>query len=261
MNKNRKLKRTDKKIKKKQIQQRKEKLSKLSTKELMDKREGINPKSESKADYIKRRKGEMNKPSPAKIVPIIAAIGKAALAAGKVVKGVGAAVKGVKAAATASKIGKAVKAVKASKAMKVAQGVKSVIDQTGGTPPAQGGAKSQSLQKFASMDFRSSPNKLTAGPSPFKPQPADTRKKNFDTASAFKMKGFSGFGNEPSPAKLAVAKVAVKAGIKAGKAIKKAYQNYKGTAVDPKLKAATGYARKVDLQKANARLKANKNRR
>jgi len=261
MNKNRKLKKTDKKIKKKQIQQRKEKLSKLSTKELMDKREGINPKSESKADYIKRRKGEMNKPSPAKIVPIIAAIGKAALAAGKVVKGVGAAVKGVKAAATASKIGKAVKAVKASKAMKVAKGVKSFIDQTGGTPPAQAGAKSQSLQKFASMDFKSSPNKFVIRQDNLITTKDAPRKKNFDSASAFKMKGFSGFGNEPSPAKLGVAKIGLKAAAKAGKAIKKAYQNYKGTAVDPKLKAATGYARKVDLQKANARLKANKNRR
>jgi hypothetical protein len=201
MNKNRKLKKTDKKIKKKQIQQRKEKLSKLSTKELMDKREGINPKSESKADYIKRRKGEMNKPSPAKIVPIIAAIGKAALAAGKVVKGVGAAVKGVKAAATASKIGKAVKAVKASKAMKVAKGVKSVIDQTGGTPPAQGGAKSQSLQKFASMDFKSSPNKMVVRLDNLITTKDAPRKKNFDTASAFKMKGFGGFGNESSTKK------------------------------------------------------------
>lgn len=255
MNKNRKLKRTDKKIKKKQLQQTKERLSKLSTKELMDKREGINPKSESKADYIKRRKGEMNKPSPAKL-PFLAALAAKIGTAAKGIKAGAALAKGAKAVGTAQKIGKAAKI--ASKAVGTA---KSVINQTGGTPPAQGGAKSESLQKFASMDFKSSPNKLTAGPSPFKPQPADTRKKNFDTASAFKMKGFSGFGNEPSPAKLAVAKVAVKAGIKAGKAIKKAYQNYKGTAVDPKLKAATGYARKVDLQKANARLKANKNRR
>lgn len=256
MNKNRKLKRTDKKIKKKQLQQTKEKLSKLSTKELMDKRKGINPKSESKADYIKRRKGDMNKPSPAKL-PFLAALVTKIGAAAKGIKAGAALAKGAKAVGTAQKIGKAAKI--ASKAVGTA---KSVINQTGGTPPAQGGAKSQSLQKFASMDFKSSPNKLVGpGPSPFKPQPADTRKKNFDTASAFKMKGFSGFGNEPSPAKLGVAKIAVKAGIKAGKAIKKAYQNYKGTAVDSKLKAATGYARKVDLQKANARLKANKNRR
>ena len=301
MNKNRKLKRTDKKIKKKQLQQTKEKLSKLSTKELMDKRKGINPKSESKADYIKRRKGEMNKPSPAKL-PFLAALVTKIGAAAKGIKAGAALAKGAKAVGTAQKIGKAAKI--ASKAVGTA---KSVINQTGGTPPAQGGAKSQSLQKFASMDFKSSPNKLVGpGPSPFKPQPADTRKKNFDTASAFKMKGFSGFGEtvasasagglmkrnlkaktsemmplqkeylqklkvktktgpdnkkRKSPAKLGVAKIAVKAGVKAGKAIKKAYQNYKGTAVDPKLKAATGYARKVDLQKANARLKANKNRR
>tara|TARA_R110002050_G_scaffold226586_1_gene362290 strand:+ start:506 stop:850 length:345 start_codon:yes stop_codon:yes gene_type:complete len=60
MNKNRKLRKTDKKIQKKQIQQRKEKLSKLSTEQLMDKRRGTNPKSESKTDYIKRKKSEMS---------------------------------------------------------------------------------------------------------------------------------------------------------------------------------------------------------
>ncbi len=101
----------------------------------MAKRKGINPKSESKADYVKRRKSEMTKPSPAKIVPIIAAIGKAALAAGKVAKGVGAVVKGVKAGATLAKGVKAVgTAQKIGKAIKVAKTVgtaaKTFIDKT-----------------------------------------------------------------------------------------------------------------------------------
>tara|TARA_X000001382_G_scaffold106452_1_gene81845 strand:- start:14 stop:811 length:798 start_codon:yes stop_codon:yes gene_type:complete len=265
MNKNRKLKRTDKKIKKKQLQQTKERLSKLSTEQLMDKRRGINPKSESKADYIKRRKSEMSKPSPAKIVPIIAAIGKAAAGAAKIAKGIkaGAALaKGVKAVGTAQKIGKAVGTAK--KVIGAAQQAKSFIDRT--RPADTGKIVNKGMQKFAAMDFaKSSPNRILIKPphplNPKTPNASRASVKNFDAGSAFKMKGFSGFGNEPSPAKLGVAKIAVKAGIKAGKAIKKAYQNYKGTAVDSKLKAATGYARKVDLQKANARLKANKNRR
>ena len=83
-----KLKKLDKKIQKKQIEKRKEDLSKLSTKELMAKRRGVDPKSESRADYVKRRKSEMSKPSPAKFLPILGAIGKAVAAAGKVAKGI-----------------------------------------------------------------------------------------------------------------------------------------------------------------------------
>jgi hypothetical protein len=191
MSEKRKLKKFDKKIQKKQIKQRKENLSKLSTEQLMDKRKGVNPKSESKADYMKRRKGEMSKRSPAKIIPIIAAIGKAALAAGKVAKGVGTAIKGAKAAVSASKIGKAVKV-----AGKVAKGVKSVIDRTGGTPPAQSGPKSKALDKFSSISFaKASPNKIVGGgPSIFKPRAKDAPRKTTNPAeSAFKMKGFSGF--------------------------------------------------------------------
>ena len=208
MSKKSKLKKLDKKIQKKQIEKRKEDLSKLSTKELMAKRRGVDPKSESKADYIKRRKSELKKPSPAKIVPILGAIAKAALAAGKVAKGVGAVAKGIKAGATLAKGVKAVgTAQKIGKAVKVAKTVgmaaKSVIDKTGGTPPPRQKVADKGMQKFASMDFaKASPATLMGpGPSPFKPQPADRKVKNFDSASAFKMKGFSGYGNESSTKK------------------------------------------------------------
>ena len=152
MSKKSKLKKLDKKIQKKQIEKRKEDLSKLSTKELMAKRRGVDPKSESRADYVKRRKSEMSKPSPAKFLPILGAI--------------------------------------------------------------------------ASMDF----------------------------ASAFKMKGFGGYGNEPSPAKLAVAKIAVKAGAKAVKAVKKAYKSYK-TSKQQSPKSYGGYGRKIDMENAIKRRK------
>tara|TARA_R100001463_G_scaffold17710_1_gene44923 strand:- start:622 stop:852 length:231 start_codon:yes stop_codon:yes gene_type:complete len=72
----------------------------------------------------------------------------------------------------------------------------------------------------------------------------------------FKMKGFSGFGN--SPVKNVLIKNLVKKG---AKFIKDTYQKYKGTAIDENLKATTGYSRKVDLDAANARLRANNNRR
>ena len=225
MSKKSKLKKLDKKIQKKQIEKRKEDLSKLSTKELMAKRRGVDPKSESRADYVKRRKSEMSKPSPAKFLPILGAIGKAVAAAGKVAKGIKAGAtlaKGVKAVGTAQKIGKAAKVAKT-----VGMAAKSVIDKTGGTPPPREKMADKGMQKFASMDF----------------------------GSAFKMKGFGGYGNEPSPAKLAVAKIAVKAGAKAVKAVKKVYQNSKGTAIDPKLKARTGYSRRIDMENAIKRRK------
>lgn len=269
MSEKRKLKKFDKKIQKKQIKQRKEKLSKLTTEELMAKRKGINPKSESKADYMKRRKSELKKPSPAKIVPILGAIAKAALAAGKVAKGVGAVAKGIKAGATlakgvkavgtAQKIGKGVKV-----ATKIAKTAKSVIDRTGGTPPPREKMADKGMQKFASMDFaKASPATLMGpGPSPLKPRSKDSGviaqpKKNFDASSAFKMKGFGGFGNKPSPAKLsAVAKIGIKAGVKAVKTIKKAYKNYKAkNTIDVDGGKYGGYARKVDMENAIKRRK------
>ena len=103
---------------------------------------------------------------------------------------------------------------------------KSVIDKTGGTPPPREKMADKGMQKFASMDF----------------------------ASAFKMKGFGGYGNEPSPAKLAVAKIAVKAGAKAVKAVKKAYKSYK-TSKQQSPKSYGGYGRKIDMENAIKRRK------
>lgn len=257
MSKKSKLKKLDKKIQKKQIEKRKEDLSKLSTKELMAKRRGVDPKSESRADYVKRRKSEMSKPSPAKFLPILGAIGKAVAAAGKVAKGIKAGAtlaKGVKAVGTAQKIGKAAKVAKT-----VGMAAKSVIDKTGGTPPPREKMADKGMQKFASMDFaKASPNKiLIKPPHPLNPKtPNATREKvkNFDSASAFKMKGFGGYGNEPSPAKLAVAKIAVKAGAKAVKAVKKAYKSYK-TSKQQSPKSYGGYGRKIDMENAIKRRK------
>jgi len=58
----RKEKKVDKKIKKRRLKESKEKFSKLSTKNLMAKKDGTYvDKSESKADYIKRRKAQLKK--------------------------------------------------------------------------------------------------------------------------------------------------------------------------------------------------------
>ena len=58
----RKEKKLDKKIKKRNLKESKEKFSKLSTKDLMAKKDGTyNDKSESRAEYIERRKTELKK--------------------------------------------------------------------------------------------------------------------------------------------------------------------------------------------------------
>jgi len=198
----RKLKRADKKIKKKQLQQTKERLSKLSNSELELMRQGGKlAKGESKADYIKRRKGEMSKSSPAKIVPIIAAIGKAALAAGKVAKGIkaGAALaKGVKAVGTAQKIGKAIGTAK--KVIGTAKAVKGTMDAISPKIPNRA-PSNKGMQKFSQMQFAKSPNKFVVRLDNLMTTKDAPRKKNFSAASAFRMKGFSGFGNKKSPVK------------------------------------------------------------
>ena len=221
----RKLKNLDKRVQKKNLQKTKNKLSKLSNSELELMRQGGKlAKGESKADYIKRRKGEMSKSSPAKIVPIIAAIGKAALAAGKVAKGVGAVVKGVKAGAalakgvkavgTAQKIGKAIGTAK--KVIGTAKAVQGTMDAMSPKNPNRSPGN-KGMQKFSQMQFGKSPNKMVVKlPHPIRKggglnEPAP-RRKIFNTASAFKMKGFSGFGNKKSP---------VKAGQTAGQIIRR----------------------------------------
>ena len=157
----RKLKNLDKRVQKKNLQKTKDKLSKLSNSELELMRQGGKlAKGESKADYIKRRKGEMSKSSPAKIVPIIAAIGKAALAAGKVAKGIkaGAALaKGVKAVGTAQKIGKAIGTAK--KVIGTAKAVKGTMDAISPKIPNRA-PSNKGMEKFSQMQFGKSAFKM-----------------------------------------------------------------------------------------------------
>jgi len=78
-------------------------------------------------------------------------------------------------------------------------------------------------------------------------------------STPFKMKGSPmqrNFGI--SPAKNILIKNLVKKG---AKFIKDTYKKYKGTAIDENLQRTTGYSRRVDLDAANRRLRANNNRR